>query len=189
MDIMNKGNNPNNFNGDVSSEREIIIHALNWFENLTPEFITRIFPNVHEQKQLSFIEAVLLSCTLFEEHYAPTAIHKVFKITSQALKSVLSKGAEKTYDEHLENLEKNKTFQVNQTFNAGRDIIGSGSFHSDLDLRPIINPPTAETVQPNKQESKTSFGKFIIKHIVPIVITIGTGLIVAYLSYRFHWFG
>jgi hypothetical protein len=69
------------------------------------------------------------------------------------------------------------------------DIVGSivGSHAHDLDFRPKINPTIPAVAEPNKAGQKISLGKWIIKHIVPIIITICSGLLIAYLAYRFGW--
>lgn len=73
----------------------------------------------------------------------------------------------------------------NNTAITGDENKIQGSF--DLDLLSKANPTTDENIQPAKQDKATSLGKFTIKHIWPIILTIATGLIVAYLTYRFHW--
>lgn len=56
-----------------------------------------------------------------------------------------------------------------------------------LDIRPKTYPSTAATIEAAKTGIRTSLGKFIMKHVVPIVITILTSLLIAYLIYQFGW--
>jgi hypothetical protein len=113
----NVGNEQNNFKGEIN-DRNVLIHALNYFKKLEADYVTRMFPNVTEE-EITLIQTIIITSNYFDEHYSKSALHKLFKIKPEVYKRVHEIGAEDFLSEH----EKNKTEQINFEFLIKEQVV------------------------------------------------------------------
>lgn len=73
--------------------------------------------------------------------------------------------------------------------NYGNASVGDKNQLSSLNLNPINTPSTTPTKTETKHGKMYGIMKFILNHIIAITVAVIAGLIVAYLAFRFHWFG
>ena len=96
--FLNKGIEPNNFKQEFT-DRNILIHALKYLNETTFDQTTRIFPNINDDKQRKFIEAILIDSNFFD--YKQAGYWKQFQLTSAANKSLFNESAEDLVDKYL----------------------------------------------------------------------------------------
>lgn len=72
---------------------------------------------------------------------------------------------------------------------TGVFIQGSSLSETDFrpEINPVANPPIAPTVDATKQGINTRIGNWLAKNTTAIIVSIVSGLIVAFLAWKFGW--
>ena len=187
--ILNKGNEPFSYNGDFS-QRSILIHALKYYkEHSSQDFVTRIFPNVTDDKKRRLISSFLTTSPFFEDKTTGNAIQTIVNITDKATALLLTIGEEKMVDEYLQknNGPDKPNVLINQTFNAGRDIVKSGNVQSDLRTDFKSESTTESTININNASSQKSTWRKISEFFISNILKIIIALLVAFIIYKLGW--